>query len=162
MKSLSLLCFALLLVGCQTRPESQIAFEAVTSQKALIRWHHKGVSLVYDAVCARSSGQAVLVRIYKQSPVSLAEFELGPENHFEARGRMLGHGWAGPSADAPPVLESWAAFLAAYRDSASVRDISRQIQTGPLLVAYTKSGNSLRALSVSRAGTGEVISAVFN
>jgi hypothetical protein len=101
-----------------------------------------------------------LARIHKQLVLCLPSLSSDRES-FEARGRLVAGGGAlrGP---APPALASWAAFLAGYRDSASVRDGSRQIQTGPLLVAYTKSGNSLRALSVSRAGTGEVISAVFN
>jgi hypothetical protein len=153
-------CAALLFAGCQT-PQELTAFEAASSEQAIIRWKRKGVSLVCDAVCARSPNGAVLVRLYKQSPTPLVEFRLQPENYFAAKGRLAGRGWTGPAPDAPAIFSSWVAFLTAYRESAGLAAGARQVQTAPMNVAYTKSGRKLRALSVSNTGTGEAISAVF-
>ncbi|HEY5707163.1 MAG TPA: hypothetical protein VIS96_16505 [Terrimicrobiaceae bacterium] len=161
MKCVLPICVALVLGGCSAGRELA-AFEAASSEKALIRWHRKGVSLVWDAVCARSSNDTVLVRLYKQSPASLAEFRLGPENDFTATGRLAGRGWAGPAPSAPAIFSSWIAFLAAYQDSAGLGPGSRQLQTATTRVASTKSDGRLKALSVSNTETGEVISAVFN
>ena len=152
------ICVALLLAGCPAARELT-AFEAASSEQAIIRWKRKGVSLVCEAVCARSSNGAVLVRLYKQSPAPLVEFRLQTEDYFVAKGRLAGRGWMGPAPDAPAIFSSWIAFLTAYRDSAgSERDVR---QTAPLQVSYTKSGGKLRALSVSNTGSGEAISAVF-
>ncbi len=152
------ICVALLLAGCPAARELT-PFEAASSEQAIIRWKRKGVSLVCDAVCARSPNGAVLVRLYKQSPAPLVEFRLQAENYFFAKGRLAGRGWTGPAPDAPAIFSSWIAFLTAYRESAgSERGIR---QTAPLQVAYTKSGGKLKALSVSNTGTGEAISAVF-
>ena len=155
------ICVALLFAGCSATLELT-AFEASSSEKALIRWQRKGVSLVCDAVCARSKNGAVLVRLYNQSPAPLAEFRLGPENYFAAKGRLAGRGWAGPARGAPATFYSWIAFLAGYQESAFLETGARQVQTAATRVAYTKSGGKLKALSVSNTDTGEVISAVFN
>ena len=155
------ICVALLFAGCSATRELT-AFEAASSEKALIRWQRKGVSLVCDAVCARSKNGAVLVRLYKQSPAPLAEFRLGPENYFAAKGRLAGRGWSGPAPGAPATFSSWIAFLAGYQESAFLETGARQVQTAATRVAYTKSGGKLKALSVSNIDTGEVISAVFN
>ena len=64
-------CVALLIAGCQTT-SAVGRFPTASSEKALIRWHRKGSSLFYEAVCARSPTGAVLVRLYKQSPAALA------------------------------------------------------------------------------------------
>jgi hypothetical protein len=152
---------ALLLAGCQAT-EELVDFQAVTSEKALIRWYRKGTSLVYEAVCARSSNGAVLVRLYKQSPSPLGEFRLEPKDHFLARGRLAGRGWQGPSSEAPAKFSSWIAFLGAYRESAGFGGGARQFYTAAARVSYTKSGGKLKALSVSNTKPREVISAVFN
>jgi hypothetical protein len=154
------ICVALLFAGCQATPELT-AFEAASSEPAIIRWKRKGVSLVCDAVCARSPNGAVLVRLYKQSPTPLVEFRLQAENYFAAKGRRAGRGWAGPATGAPKIFSSWIAFLTAYRESAGFGAGARQVQPAPMQVAYTKSGGKLKALSVSNTGTGEAISAVF-
>jgi hypothetical protein len=155
------ICVALLFGGCSATHELA-AFEAASSEKALIRWYRKGVSLVCDTVCARSQNGAVLVRLYKQSPTPLVEFRLEPENYFVAKGRLAGRGWAGPAPGAPATFSSWIAFLSGYQESAGLETGARQIQTAATRVAYTKSGGKLKALSVSNTETGEVISAVFN
>jgi hypothetical protein len=154
------ICVALLFAGCSATRELT-AFEAASSEKALIRWQRKRVSLVCDAVCARSQNGAVLVRLYKQSPTPLAEFRLEPGNYFAAKGRLAGRGWAGPPPRAPTAFSSWIAFLAAYQESAGLETGARQIQTAATRIAYTKTGGKLKALSVLDTGTGEVISAVF-
>ncbi len=154
------ICVALLFAGCSATRELT-AFDAASSEKALIRWQRKGVSLVCDAVCARSKNGTVLVRLYKQSPAPLAEFRLEPENYFAAKGRLTGRGWAGPAPVAPTTFSSWIAFLAAYQESAGLETGARQVQTAATRIAYTKSGGKLKALSVSNTATGEVISAVF-
>jgi hypothetical protein len=112
-------------------------------------------------VCARSANGAVLVRLYKQSPAPLAEFRLDSKNHFVARGRLAGRGWAGAAPSAPAPFLSWIAFLTAYRESASFGAGSRQLQTAASRVTYTKSDGKLKTLNVSNTETGEVISAVF-
>ena len=155
------ICVALLFAGCSATRELT-TFETASSEKALIRWQRKGVSLVCDAVCARSKNGAVLVRLYKQSPAPLAEFRLGSENYFAAKGRLAGRGWSGPAPGAPATFSSWIAFLAGYQESAFLETGARQVQTAATRVAYTKSGGKLKALSVSNTDTGEVISAVFN
>jgi hypothetical protein len=161
MRGVLLVCVALLFAGCSATRELP-AFETASSEKALIRWQRKGVSLVCDAVCARSQNGAVLVRLYKQSPAPLAEFRLEAENYFAARGRLAGRGWAGPAPGAPTTFSSWIAFLTGYQESAGLETGARQVQTAAARVAYTKSGGKLKALSVSNTETGEVISAVFN
>ena len=153
------ICVALLFAGCSATRELT-AFEAASSEKALIRWQRKRVSLVCDAVCARSQNGAVLVRLYKQSPAPLVEFRLQAEDYFAAKGRLAGRGWMGPAADAPAIFSSWIAFLTAFRESAGSEGGVRQTAP-PLKVAYTKSGGKLKALSVANTGTGEAISAVF-
>jgi hypothetical protein len=161
MRCVLLICVALLFTGCSATRELT-AFEAASSEKAIIRWQRKGVSLVCDAVCARSQNGAVLVRLYKQSPAPLVEFRLESESYFAAKGRLAGRGWAGPAPGAPTTFSSWIAFLTGYQESASLETGARQLQTAATRVAYTKSGGKLKALSVSNTDTGEVISAVFN
>ena len=153
------ICVALLFAGCSATHELT-PFEAASSEQALIRWKRKGVSLVCEAVCARSAN-AVLVRLYKQSPTPLVEFRLEPENYFTAKGRLAGRGWAGPGPGAPAIFSSWIAFLTAYQESASLETGARQVRTAPIRVAYTKAGGKLKALSVSNTDTGDAISAVF-
>ena len=159
MKRVLLACFALLMVGCVATRELT-AFQPDSSEKALIRWQRKGRSLVYDAVCARARDGSVSVRLYKQSPVPLAEFRLGAANFFEASGRSVGRGWSGPSAEAPPVFSTWLWFLTAYQRSAQPGSPSLQSET--MRVTSTKSGDKLKVLSVSNSETGEVVSAIFN
>jgi hypothetical protein len=161
MKCILPICVALLIAGCQTTQQSA-DFTTISSERALIRWHRKGSSLVYEAVCARSPTGAVLVRLYKQSPAALGEFRLDPDDNFMAKGRLAGRGWAGAAASAPIKFSSWAAFLAAYRESAKFSEGARQFQTAAARVSYTKADNQLRALSLSNTETREVISAVFN
>jgi hypothetical protein len=160
MKCVLSICLALLFAGCPATHELS-AFEAASSEQSIIRWKRKRVSLVCDAVCARSPNGAVLVRLYKQSPAPLVEFRLDPENYFAAKGRLAGRGWAGPASGAPTIFSPWIAFLTAYRESASFDAGARQVRTPPMHVAYTKSGGKLKALSVSNTETGEAISAVF-
>jgi hypothetical protein len=161
MKFVLSICVALLFAGCSATRDPD-DFNAVSSEKALIRWQRKGVSLVCDAVCARSQSGAVLVRLYKQSPSPLAEFRLDPENYFVAKGRMAGRVWTGPASRAPAIVSSWIAFLGAYKESTSLETGSRKVQDGTTRVAYRTFGGKLKALSVSNTATGEVISAVFN
>jgi hypothetical protein len=159
MKHALAVCFALLMVGCVATPELT-AFQPDSSEKALIRWQRKGRSLVYDAVCARARDGSVSVRLYKQTPMPLAEFRLGVTNFFEASGRLAGRGWAGPTADAPPAFSTWTWFLTAYQRSARADSPSLQVET--MRVTSTKSGNRLKVLSVSNTSSGEVVSAIFN
>jgi hypothetical protein len=159
MKRALAVCFALLIAGCVGTRELT-AFQPDSSEKALIRWQRKGRSLVYDAVCARARDGSVSVRLYKQTPMPLAEFRLGSANFFEASGRLAGRGWAGPSADAPPGFSTWIWFLTAYQRS--VRPGSPSLQSETIRVTSTKSGDRLKVLSVSNTSTGEVVSAIFN
>ncbi|MGA7213799.1 MAG: hypothetical protein WBX20_06290 [Terrimicrobiaceae bacterium] len=161
MKFVVSICVVLLLANCSTTRD-EADFNAVSSEKALIRWQPKRVSLVYDAVCARSKDGAILVRLYKQSPTPLAEFRLESGNDFVAKGRMAGRGWTGPVSRAPPNFSAWIAFLAAYKESAGLETGARKGQDSAIRVAYTKSGGKLKALTVSNTATGEVISAVFD
>jgi hypothetical protein len=161
MKSVLAFFFAVLFAGCSATTDLA-SFEAASSEKALVRWYRKGISLLCDAVFARSANGTVLVRLYKQSPAPLAEFRLEPDDDFAARGRLAGRGWAGPATGAPGTFSSWIALLKAYRASAGLGAGSRQLQTDAMRVAYTKSGGKLRTLNVSNAETGEVISAVLN
>jgi hypothetical protein len=161
MKSVLPILLVTLFAGCAATSDLA-SFEAASSEKALVRWYRKGISLLCDAVCARSANGAVLVRLYKQSPAPLAEFRLEPEDYFVARGRLAGRGWAGPATDAPAIFSSWIAFLKAYRASAGISAGSRQLQTDEMRIASTKSGGKLRTLNVSNTRTGEVISAVLN
>jgi hypothetical protein len=153
------ICLALLMAGCVASREFP-AFEAASSEKALIRWQRKGKSLVYDAVCARTKDGSVLVRLYKQSPTPLAEFRLGSDNSFSASGRLAGRGWSGPGTEAPPVFSGWVWFLTAYQRSAQPGALS--LHSATMRVTSTKSGDKLKVLSVSNTATGEVISAIFN
>lgn len=153
------ICFALLMAGCLASREFT-TFEPASSEKALIRWQRKGKSLVYDAVCARAKDGSVVVRLYKQSPTPLAEFRLGPDSSFDARGRLVGSGWNGPATDAPPVFSAWLWFLTAYQRSAQPG--AAPLQSATMRVTSTKSGNRLKVLSVSNTETGEVVSAIFN
>ena len=140
------ICVALLFAGCSATRELT-AFEAASSEKALIRWQRKRVSLVCDAVCARSQNGAVLVRLYKQSPAPLAEFRLEPGNYFAAKGRLAGRGWAGPPPRAPTAFSSWIAFLTAYQESAG-------LETGALATI----GLSVIGLAIGVAGmAGRII-----
>ena len=159
MKRALAVCFAFLMAGCVATRELT-AFQADSSEKALIRWQRKGRSLVYDAVCARAQDGSVSVRLYKQSPMPLAEFRLGSANFFEASGRLAGRGWSGPAADAPPPFSTWLWFLTAYQKFAKSGSPSLQSET--MRVTSTKSGDKLKVLSVSNSKTGEVISAIFN
>ena len=159
MKRALAVCFAFLMAGCVATRELT-AFQADSSEKALIRWQRKGRSLVYDAVCARARDGSVSVRLYKQSPMPLAEFRLGSANFFEASGRLAGRGWSGPAADAPPPFPTWLWFLSAYQKFAQSGSPSLQSET--MRVTSTKSGDKLKVLSVSNSKTGEVISAIFN
>jgi len=159
MKRALLAGFALLIVGCVATRELT-AFQPISSEKALIRWQRKGRSLVYDAVCARARDGSVAVRLYKQSPQPLAEFRLGATNFFEASGRLVGRGWAGTTADAPPAFSTWLWFLTAYQRSAQPGSPSLQNET--VRVTSTKSGDKLKVLSISNTSTGEVVSAIFN
>lgn len=159
MKRALAVCFAFLMAGCVATRELT-AFQADSSEKALIRWQRKGRSLVYDAVCARARDDSVSVRLYKQSPMPLAEFRLGSANFFEASGRLAGRGWSGPAADAPPPFSTWLWFLSAYQKFAQSGSPSLQSET--MRVTSTKSGDKLKVLSVSNSKTGEVISAIFN
>jgi hypothetical protein len=153
------ICFALLMAGCVATREFT-AFDAASSEKALIRWQRKGKSLVYDAVCARARDGSILVRLYKQSPVPLGEFRLGSDNSFEAAGRLAGRGWAGPASDAPPVYSAWIWFLTAYQKPAQSGALS--LQSTKIRISSTRSGDKLKVLSVSNTETGEVVSAIFN
>ena len=159
MKRALAVCFAFLMAGCVATRELT-AFQADSSEKALIRWQRKGRSLVYDAVCARARDGSVSVRLYKQSPMPLAEFRLGSANFFEASGRLAGRGWSGPAADAPPPFSTWLWFLSDYQKFAQSGSPSLQSET--MRVTSTKSGDKLKVLSVSNSKTGEVISAIFN
>ncbi|HET9524234.1 MAG TPA: hypothetical protein VFO90_08375 [Terrimicrobiaceae bacterium] len=161
MKSVLAIFLAVLFAGCSATTDLA-SFEAASSEKALVRWYRKGISLLYDGVCARSANGAVLVRLYKQSPAPLAEFRIDPEDYFVARGRLAGRGWAGPAPDAPAKFSSWVAFLKAYRASAGISAGSRQVQTDEMRIVSTKSDGKLRTLNVSNTRTGEVISAVLN
>jgi hypothetical protein len=154
-----LVCLALLVAGCVATPEVA-TFQPASSEKALIRWQRRGKSLVYDAVCARARDGAVSVRLYKQGPASLGEFRLGSANRFEASGRLAGRGWAGPTAEAPTALSMWVWFLTAYQRAAQPNSPSLQSET--IRVAFTKSGNTLKVLSVSNRKNGDVVSAIFN
>jgi hypothetical protein len=153
------ICLALLVAGCVASREFA-AFEAASSEKALIRWQRKGKSLVYDAVCGRTQDGSVLVRLYKQSPIPLAEFRLGSDNSFSASGRLTGRGWSGPATESPPVFSGWLWFLTAYQRSAQPGALS--LESAKMRVTSTKSGDKLKVLSVSNTATGEVISAIFN
>jgi hypothetical protein len=159
MKRALAISLTLLMVGCVATHELT-AFQADSSEKALIRWQRKGRSLVYDAVCARARDGSVSVRLYKQTPVPLAEFRLGAAHIFEASGRRAGRGWAGPSADAPPAFSTWLWFLTAYQKAAQPGSLSLRSET--MRVTSTKSGDTLKVLSVSNSQTGEVVSAIFN
>jgi hypothetical protein len=161
MKCVLPICVTLLFASCSATTELA-NFEAASSERALVRLYRKGVSLLCDAVCARSANGSVLVRLYKQSPAPLVEFRLNPENDFVARGRLAGRGWEGTILSAPGRFSSWIAFLTAYRESAGFGVGSRQLQTAASRVTYTKSGGKLRTLNVTNTETGEVISAVFN
>jgi hypothetical protein len=161
MKSILPICVALFFASCSATTELA-KFEAASSEKALVRWYRKGVSLLCDAVCARSANGAVLVRLYKQSPVPLVEFRLDSEKNFIARGRLAGRGWAGTVPSAPPRFSTWIAFLTAYRESVGPGAGSRQLQIAATRVNYVKSGGKLKTLNVSNTETSEVISAVFN
>ena len=123
MKCLLPICMALLIAGCQT-PRELTAFASRLFGTGYYSLEAKGVSLVCEAVCARSPNGAVLVRLYKQSPAPLAEFRLHPENYFMANARLAGRGWTGPAAGVPAMFSSWVAFLTAYRESASSRRAS--------------------------------------
>src|SRR5262245_3120134 len=157
MKRALLICFSLLVAGCVATRELT-AFQPDSSEKALIRWQRKGRSLVYDAVCARARDGSVSVRLYKQTPMPLAEFRLGATNSFEASGRLVGRGWAGPIAEAPPAFSTWLWFLTAYQRSAQPGSSSLQNET--VRVTSTRSGDKLKVLSVSNTSTGEVVSAI--
>jgi hypothetical protein len=159
MKRALSVCFALLMAGCVASREFP-AFEAASSERALIRWQRKGRSLVYDAVCARTQDGSVLVRLYKQSPTPLVEFRLGSDNSFAARGRLAGQGWTGPAADAPPAFSAWIWFLTAFQRSAQPG--APPLQSATIRVSSTKSGDKLKVLSISNTETGEVVSAIFN
>jgi hypothetical protein len=159
MKRALAVCLALLMAGCVATRELT-AFQADSSEKALIRWQRKGRSLVYDAVCARARDSSVSVRLYKQTPMPLAEFRLGAANFFEASGRLAGRGWAGSAADTPPAFSTWLWFLTAYQKAAQPGSLSLRSET--MRVTSTKSGDKLKVLSVSNSQTGEVVSAIFN
>ncbi len=159
MKQALSICLALLLAGCFASREFT-AFEADSSEKALIRWQRKGKSLVYDAVCARARDGSISIRLYKQTPMPLAEFRLGSANSFEASGRLARRGWVGPAADAPPVFSTWIWFLTAYQKSAQPGTPS--LQSATMRITSTRSGDKLKVLSVSNTKTGEVVSAIFN
>jgi hypothetical protein len=159
MKRALAVCFALLMAGCVATRELT-AFQPDSSEKALIRWQRKGRSLVYDAVCARARDGSVSVRLYKQSPMPLAEFRLGSANFFEASGHLTGRGWSGPAGDAPPAFSTWLWFLTAYQRFA--QSGSPSVQSEIMRVTSTKSGDKLKVLSVSNSKAGEVISAIFN
>jgi hypothetical protein len=161
MKNVLPICVALLFASCHVTKDLS-DFRAASSEKALIRWQRKGKSLVYEAVCARSQGGGVVVRLYKQSPAPLGEFRLESNDYFTAAGRLAGRGWAGPASDAPANFSTWLAFLSAYRNSGSLDAGSRNFQSASAKVAYTKSGGKLKVLSTSNTQTREVISAVFN
>jgi hypothetical protein len=152
-------CFALLIAGCVATRELA-TFQPDSSEKALIRWQRKGRSLVYEAVCARARDGSVSVRLYKQSPMPLAEFRLGSANFFEASGRLAGRGWAGLVADAPSAFSTWVWFLTAYQRF--VEPGSPSLKSETVRVAFTKSGDKLKVLSVSNSENGEVVSAIFN
>ena len=159
MKRVLPVCLALLMAGCVATHELT-AFQPDASEKALIRWQRKGRSLVYDAVCARARDGSVSVRLYKQTPVPLAEFRLRSANLFEASGRLAGRGWAGPTADAPPAFSTWLWFLTAYQKAAQPGPLSLRGEN--MRISSTKSGDQLKVLSVSNSQTGEVVSAIFN
>ncbi len=159
MKRVLVLCFVLLITGCVSTHELT-AFQPVSSEKALIRWQRKGRSLVYDAVCSRSRDGSISIKLYKQTPMPLVEFRLGSANFFEVNGRLAGRGWAGPSADAPPVFSTWIWFLTAYQRSAQPGSASLPSET--MRVTSTKTADRLKVLSVSNSQTGEVVSAIFN
>jgi hypothetical protein len=153
------ICFALFMAGCVATQEFT-AFDAASSEKALIRWQRKGRSLVYDAVCARARDGSVLIRLYKQSPIPVGEFRLESDNSFEAAGRLAGRGWVGSVRDAPPVYACWIWFLTAYQKPAQSGALS--LPNSTIRVSSTRSGDKLKVLSVSNRETGEVISAIFN
>ena len=137
------------------------AFDAASSEQAIIRWKRKSVSLVCDAVCARSPSGAVLVRLYKQSPAPLVEFRLQARKLLRREGTA---GWARMDGSCPRRTND---LLVLDRFSHRLSGVSRleagiqQAQTAALQVSYTKSGDKLKVLSVSNTGTGEAISAVF-
>jgi hypothetical protein len=155
------ICLALLIAGCSTGRELG-AFDAASSEKALVRWQRKGKSLVYDGVCARAQDGSVVVRLYKQSPVPMVEFRLDKANTFSASGRLAGRGWTGPATDAPAVFSAWIWFLTAYQRSAGAQPGAPLLQSATMRVSFTKSGDKLKVLSVSNTESGEVVSAIFD
>ena len=159
MKRALSICLALLLAGCFATRELT-AFEADSSEKALIRWQRKGRSLLYDAVCARARDSSSISSAIQAKPMPLAEFRLGPANFFEASGRLARRGWVQPAADAPPSFSTWIWFLTAYQKLPHPGAPS--LQSATMRVTSTRSGDKLKVLSVSNSKTGEVISAIFN
>ena len=158
MKNLSFVALALLLMGCAARRDLA-AFQPAASAPAIVRWQGRDISLVSDAIFARSASGAVLVRLYKQSPAPLGEFRLEPDGYLSAS--QGGRKWAGDSASVPSPLRTWVMFLTTYQGADKLPPGAREIHTAVNRVAYAKEGGKLKSLSVINTDNAETISALF-
>ncbi len=149
-----------MLAGCAT-PRNLPAFRPASSENAIVRWQGRGVSLTADAVFARSADGAVLVRLYKQSPAPLAEFRYESDGYFSAWDSQRDRRWSGASGDAPAALTAWTRFLIVYQNAIKLPEGAQEIHSAVDRIAYQKSGQRLKSLSVVDIDTRESVSAIF-
>lgn len=160
MRIFSAIGLVCLLAGCVTS-RNLPAFQPASSENAIVRWQGRGVSLTSDAIFARSSSGAVLVRLYKQSPAPLAEFRQEADGYFAAIDNQNGRKWAGPAENVPKPLSVWVTFLGVYQNAAKIPEGSQEVHSAANRVASTKDGKRLKSLSVVDTDTAEAVSAIF-
>ena len=110
---------------------------------------------------ARSTGGAVLLRLYKQSPSPLLELRLEPDSYVSAKGSLAGPGWSGPASRAPAPLSIWTTLLTAYQNESKLPEGENEIHTAAAHIACVKTGGHLRSLSVSSTDSPESVTILF-
>ncbi len=152
--------FALTAAGCATRGDLE-AFRPASSERAIVRWQRSDAVINCEAVCARSSDGAAMIRLYKETPAPLVEFRLQPNGQFSASGNLAGKGWSGQAENAPQPLGVWAAWLGIYTHSADLPVGMKEIHSPANRMAFVKSEDKLESLSVASTDSTEAVNVVF-
>ncbi len=150
----------ILLAGCAAMPQASPAFQAVSTEKASMRWQRQSKVLVCDGYFSRAANGAARLRL-GDTPV-LVDLILSPPNQLAAHGSLMRHGWKGTTQDAPPTLAALGTFLSVYQHAKELPPGEKEIHTMADRIVYSITPNGrMKSLSVLSNDTGEIISGTF-
>jgi len=150
----------LLLAGCAAMSPGSPAFQAVSSEKASMRWQRQSKVLVCDGYFSRAADGAARLRM-GDTPM-LVDLIISPPNQLAAHGSLMRHGWKGSPQDAPPTLAALGTLLSVYQHAKELPPGEKEIHTMADRIVYSLSPDGrMRSLSVLSNDTGEIISATF-